>query len=245
MGLNNILEKISSKTGQLALLIDPDKIHLKANLISSLIKAEEAKFEYIFVGGSNCNGEHFKATVKTIKQNTALPVILFPGDNKQISKEADALLYLTLLSGRNTKYLIEQHIESAFKINELKIEIIPTGYILIDGGNKTSVVKVSETTPIENNNIELALKTSLAGIFQGKKIIYLDAGSGAKKTIKNELIKEYKKIIKAPLIVGGGIKTTKKIIKLKKLGVNIIVVGNYLENNPHFFEEIKLIQTIE
>ncbi len=240
----NLLSSIISSTGKIAMLIDPDKITHQNILVEKLKKATDSGIDYIFVGGSFCETNKFKETVVTIKRNCDLPVILFPGDKNQISEEADGLLYLSLLSGRNPKYLIEQHIESAFEINALEIEILPTGYILIDGGSETSVSKISETKPIENDNIELALKTSLAGILQGKKIIYFDAGSGAKNPVKNKLIKEYKKLSNVPLIVGGGINTTKKIIKLKNLGVNIIVVGNYLEKNDVFFDEIKNINNI-
>jgi phosphoglycerol geranylgeranyltransferase len=238
----DLLSSISSETGKIAMLIDPDKINNTALLLEKLHQAENAGISYIFVGGSYCESSKFKTIVKTIKNHCSLPVILFPGDKNQLSDEADGLLYLSLLSGRNPKYLIEQHIESAFELYAMNIEIIPTGYILIDGGCDTSVVKVSKTKPIENDNIKLALKTSLAGIFQGKKIIYFDSGSGAQKTINNELVKEYKKLSKTPLIVGGGINTTKKIIELKKLGVNIIVVGNHIENDETFLDEIKAIQ---
>jgi phosphoglycerol geranylgeranyltransferase len=242
MKSSELLSTISNQTGKIAMLIDPDKINDISLLIEKLQKAQKAGITYIFVGGSYCETTRFKLIVKTIKNHCSLPVILFPGDKNQLSDEADGLLYLSLLSGRNPKYLIEQHIESAFEINALNLEILPTGYILIDGGCDTSVVKISETNPIENDNIELALKTSLAGIFQGKKIIYFDAGSGAKKTVSNQLIKEFKKISNIPLIVGGGINTTKKIIELKKLGVNIIVVGNHLENYTTFFDEIEQIK---
>ena len=244
MKTKNLLSSIMCNTGKIAMLIDPDKITNYKLLVNKLQKASDSGIDYIFVGGSYCETNKFKETVIAIKKNCNLPIILFPGDKNQVSDQADALLYLSLLSGRNPKYLIEQHVESAFEINALELEILPTGYILIDGGSETSVAKISETRPIENDNIELALKTSLAGIHQGKKIIYFDAGSGAKKSVNNTLIKEYKKLSNVPLIVGGGINTTKKIIDLKKLGVNIIVVGNHLENNDLFFDEIKKINRL-
>ncbi len=234
----NVYDKIISKTGQIAVLIDPEKISNYIKLKELLLKIEKSNIDFIFIGGSTCSKIQFYNVTKFVKENSKLTTIIFPGSNNQISEHADGILYLSLISGRNPTYLIGQHVESALQLSNINIEIIPTGYILIDGHSQTSVVNISQTKAIKSNDIDLALKTSLAGQHLGKKIIYFDAGSGAKKPVKNKLIREIKNHVKIPIIVGGGIKTTKKIIKLKKLGVNIIVVGNIIEENINFLNEI-------
>ena len=165
-------------------------------------------------------------------------MVLFPGSNQQFSKNADGILYLSLLTSKNSKYLIDQHTENSVEIYHSSVEILPTAYLLIDGESDSSVAKVSASIPLTRNAKKEALKISLAGLLQGKKIIFLDAGSGAKKTVPIGIIKEIKKHTNAPIIVGGGIKTTKKLILLNKVGVNIIVVGNHLEKDLKNFNII-------
>ncbi|HKJ07409.1 MAG TPA: geranylgeranylglyceryl/heptaprenylglyceryl phosphate synthase, partial [Flavobacteriaceae bacterium] len=162
---------------------------------------------------------------------TSKPIVLFPGDYTQITNEANALLFLSLLSGQNPEYLINQQIKAVPLLNKSTLEIIPTGYILIDGGTKSSVIKVSNTSPIAQNNIQQAVATAVAGQYKGKKLIYLEAGSGAKIPVNSELIKEVKSQLQIPLIVGGGIKTKKQLEKTYNCGADLVVIGTAFENN--------------
>ena len=232
--INSILAHIqkSSKKGEklLAILLDPDKTKLEEiPLISK--KIENLKANFIFVGGSFVEKGITEIFVQKIKENTQFPIILFPGDYSQVTNNADALLFLSLLSGRNPEYLIEQQIKSVPFLKNSSLEIIPTGYILIDGGTNSSVLKISKTNPIAQNNIDLAVSTSIAGMYKGKQLIYLEAGSGAKFPVNSELISEVKNNINIPLIVGGGIRTKKQLETAYKNGADIVVIGTAFENN--------------
>lgn len=233
-----ILEKFKSKTGQVALLIDPDKTNTMDLLSPLLKKAEFANIAYVFVGGSTVSSEDFRKTVLLIKSLTSLPVIIFPGDYQQISKEADALLYLSLLSGRNPEYLITQHVRSAQEVYQLGIEIIPTAYIIMDGGKQTAVSYISQTVPIARENQSIALNTAIAGVLQGKQLLFFDAGSGAKYTVEPELIHQVVDMLNVPVIVGGGIRSTEQLNEFKNAGAHIIVVGNKIEEDINFLLEI-------
>ena len=180
----------------------------------------------------------FEKTASIIKPLTNIPIIIFPGSSSQITKNADGILLLSLLSGRNSKYLIEEHIDSSLKLRKSVLEIIPTSYILINGETESSVKKISNKIPLSRNDSKAILKTTLAGLNQGKKITFFDCGSGAKKSVPYSVIKLIKQNSKSPLIVGGGINSTKKINIFKKLGVNIIVVGNFIEQNSSKITEI-------
>ena len=169
--------------------------------------------------------------VKTLKKYTKIPVVLFPGDYSQVTNNADALLFLSLLSGRNPEYLIGQQIKSVPFLKNSTLEIIPTGYILIDGGTNSSVLKVSKTSPISQENIELATATAIAGMYKGKQLIYLEAGSGAKTPVNSQLISEVKKNINIPLIVGGGIRTKKQLANAYNHGADMVVIGTAFEEN--------------
>lgn len=224
--------KNSSKKGKklLAILVDPDKTSLEEiPVISNRIKNLKANF--IFVGGSTVENGLTHVFVEKLKENTQIPVVLFPGDYSQVTNKADALLFLSLLSGRNPEYLIEQQIKAVPFLKNSILEIIPTGYILIDGGTNSSVLKVSKTTPIPQNNINLAVATAVAGMYKGKQLIYLEAGSGAKKPVSSELISEVKKNISIPLIVGGGIRSKEQLDTAYKNGADIVVIGTAFENN--------------
>ncbi len=238
MKKQTIYEEMFNSVGQIAILIDPEKTNTDKQLKEILFKIEKSRVKFLFVGGSTATHSQVKFVVRFLKNNSPLSVILFPGSNKQFSNEADGILYLSLLSSRNPKYLIEQHIENSIEIYNSHLEVLPTAYLLIDGSSDSSVAKISDSKPLTRTSKKEVLKTSLAGLLQGKKIIFLDAGSGAKKTVPNSIIKEIKKHTNAPLIIGGGVKTTKKLISLKSLGVNIIVVGNLLEKNLKKFSEI-------
>ncbi len=235
---NKILKKFSSQKGQIAILIDPEKSNKEDTLIRLIRNAEIAEIDYFFIGGSTVTKYDFEKVISILKNNTNIPLIIFPGSAYQISEKADAILYLSLISGRNPEYLIGQHVNSANELFEMDIEIMPTGYILIDGGNKSSVAYVSQTTPIPRDQTNIATKTAIAGVLQGKQIIYFDAGSGAKKTIPIEMIKNIQKL-NVPIIVGGGIKKIETINEYKNSGVNVIVLGNHIENNIDFVLDLK------
>jgi phosphoglycerol geranylgeranyltransferase len=233
----SILEFIQKATLKkekfLAILLDPDKTSLD-KLPEITIRIENLKANFIFVGGSFVENGITDLFVKTLKNYTKLPVILFPGDFSQLTNYADALLFLSLLSGRNPEYLIEQQIKSVPFLKNSSLEIIPTGYILIDGGTNSSVLKMSNTKPISQENIQLAVDTAVAGMYKGKQLIYLEAGSGAKNPVNSELISAVKKHISIPLIVGGGIKTKEQLHTAYKNGADLVVIGTAFENNASF-----------
>ena len=221
------LKSVAEKEKQLAILIDPDKFDISET--NSFLGKIPKETTHIFVGGSTVLNGETEETVKALKAETQLPIFLFPGDYSQITDLADALLFLTLLSGRNAEYLIGQQIKSISKLKNSTLEIISTGYILIDGGNGSAVSKVTNTEPLPQENIENIVHTALAGQFIGAKIIYLEAGSGAKFPVKPEIISEVKKAIKIPLIVGGGIKTEAQKQAAYNSGADMIVMGTAYE----------------
>ena len=218
----------------LAVLLDPDKVIIDD--LSKIIQNIENNADFIFVGGSTVADGDTQKLVIELKKISKLPIILFPGDHTQIAEEADAILFLSLLSGDNPEYLIGQQLKSVPKLRMSKLEIIPTGYILIDGATKTSVQTVSNTKPIPNNNIVLAVNTAVAGRFLGKKLIYLEAGSGAQNSVPLKMIKEVSENIDIPLIVGGGIRTKEQLENAYKNGADIVVIGTAFEENTHFFD---------
>jgi putative glycerol-1-phosphate prenyltransferase len=231
----NILQAKKDNQKLLAILIDPEKAEIENVLVlSDKIKASPAT--HIFVGGSTYSGTHLDKLIATLKKETQLPILIFPGHPSQISNEADGILFLSLLSGRNPEYLIEHHINSVEALEKSDLEIIPTGYLLIDGGKETAVQRVSQTQPIEHHNIELAYKTAKAGEFLGKKLIYLEAGSGASQHVSLEMIRFVSQNIQVPLIVGGGIRYMKTIQEMYEAGADLVVIGTAFENNPNFFE---------
>jgi len=228
--LENIKEASNKGEKLLAILLDPDKTSVKE--ISEIVKKLELlKANYIFVGGSYVANGLTELFVKRIKEFTNTPIILFPGNYSQVTNYADGLLFLSLLSGRNPEYLIEQQIKSVPYLKNSSLEIIPTGYILIDGGTNSSVLKISKTTPIPQENIELATSTAIAGMYKGKQLIYLEAGSGAKIPVSTEIIKTVKNNISIPLIVGGGIRTKNDLQNAYKNGADLVVIGTAFENN--------------
>lgn len=212
----------------LAVLIDPDKFD--ETEASEFLRKIPKETTHIFVGGSTVKEGRTCEIVKAIKNLCGKPIVLFPGDHSQISSYADALLFLSLISGRNPEFLIEQQVKSVEKIRNTNLEIIPTGYILIDGGKETSVQKVSNTIPLAQNNIKQIVNTALAGQYSGKKLIYLEAGSGAKFPVSSEIIKAVKEVLEIPIIVGGGIRSTKQLQKVYKAGADLVVIGTAFEN---------------
>jgi len=212
----------------LSVLIDPDKFDEKSAEMFLLNLPENVT--HIFVGGSTVEPNKTETTVEAIKAKTKLPVILFPGDHSQITESADGILFLSLISGRNPEFLIEQQVKSVSQLRNSKLEIIPTGYILIEGGNKSAVQRVSNTKPIPQTEVETIVNTALAGQFSGKMLIYLEAGSGAEVSVSEEIISAVKKAINIPLIVGGGIRSKHQLRKSYEAGADIVVIGTAFEN---------------
>lgn len=228
---------VSSKnTRHIALLLDPDKQNI-VNLEYVLDLANKSSVSFILVGGSLVNTD-IDEFIRSIKLYSDLPVILFPGSALQFSSNADAILLLSLISGRNPEFLIGNHVQVAYRLKQSGIEIIPTGYLLIESGGSSSVQYMSNTLPIPSNKIEIAAATALAGEQLGLKMIYLEAGSGAKNHVPLELIRLVKKEISIPLIVGGGLKTVDQINSVFAAGANVVVLGNGIENNPELLKQI-------
>jgi len=235
----SILHNFLQRRGQIAVLIDPEKVQDKDVLLATLEKASFAGVDYLFVGGSTVTREEFHACIERIKGHSEIPLVIFPGASHQVSESADALLYLSLISGRNPDYLIGHHVASASEVYEMDIEVIPTGYILIDGGTNSSVAYVSQTTPIPSDKTSIITRTAKAGILQGKQLLYLDAGSGAKFSVPSPIIEELSKL-QVPLIIGGGIRSAEKIKEIGDAGANVIVIGNKIEEDIDFLLDIKL-----
>lgn len=221
------------------MLIDPDKVNdHDMDLLLSL--SLEAKVDYFFVGGSLVVSDYLDDCIRFIKSRCDIPVVLFPGSPSQVSKYADALLYLSLISGRNPELLIGQHVVSAPVVKKSGLEIMPTGYMVIDGGAPTTVSYISNAAPLPADKAEIAMCTAMAGEMLGMKLIYMDAGSGAKKAITETMISKVAHCIDVPLIVGGGITTPEKAYLNCKAGADVIVVGNAIEKDANLIREVAL-----
>lgn len=228
---HSLLQGKSNGNKAFAVLLDPDKLK-QGDLIKTMELAVKAKVDYFFVGGSLVVTDTLDAVVTTLKNNTTIPVILFPGSPDQITPKADALLYLSLISGRNPELLIGQHVISAPFIKQSGLEIISVGYMLIDGGTPTTVSYISNTNPIPSNKNDIALCTALAGEMLGLNLIYMDAGSGAKNPIPTQMIAAVAQQIQVPIVIGGGITTPEKARENCLAGADVIVVGNAIEKDP-------------
>jgi phosphoglycerol geranylgeranyltransferase len=218
----------------LAILLDPDKLVVE-NLSNLILKINQSPATHIFIGGSSFDGNHLDELIIQLKAQINLPFLLFPGNPSQISKDADGILFLTLLSGRNPDYLIEHQVNAVPIIKKTNLEVISTGYILIESGNETAVERVSQTKPLDRNNHQYALQTAQAGEFIGNKLIYLEAGSGAKLSVPIEMITLVSQNIKIPLIVGGGIRSKQEIENAYNAGADLVVIGTAFENDVNFF----------
>ncbi|RUA07054.1 MAG: geranylgeranylglyceryl/heptaprenylglyceryl phosphate synthase [Flavobacteriia bacterium] len=234
----NILKAKEKNEKLLAILLDPDKLVGKT-LTGIVSKLHNNPVDLIFVGGSTVEPGATDLFVKELKELTHIPVVLFPGDYTQITDHADAILFLSLLSGRNPEYLIDQQLKSVDSLQKSSLEIIPTGYILVDGGKETAVQKKSRTQPILQEDIHKIVQTAVAGMYLGKKLIYLEAGSGAKYHIDKKIIAEVHKNIDIPLIVGGGIKTQQHLEDAYQNGADIVVIGNGFEENYNLLSQFK------
>ena len=233
----SILERKQKQQKSFAVLIDPDKVN--DNNLDELIQlAHESKVDYFFVGGSLVVSDCLESCVKKIKSEIDIPVILFPGSPSQITNHADALLYLSLISGRNPELLIGQHVVSAPAVKKSGLEIMSTGYMVIDGGAPTTVSYISNASPLPSDKPEIAMCTAMAGEMLGMKLIYMDAGSGAKRAISENMIQKVASCISVPLIVGGGITDPEKAYLNCKAGADVIVVGNAIEKDASLIKEI-------
>jgi len=229
----DILEKKKKNELMIAALIDPDSTDIK-NVKDLVNTFKKSRIDYIFIGGSTTWENDFIEFVKVVKTHSSQPVVIFPGSSNQISEDADAILFLSLVSGKNPEYLIGEQTKAAPILKKLDIEVIPTGYLLIDGGNTTTVEFISGTKPVPQNKHEIARTIAYAAELLGMKLIYLDCGSGAKIPVSNSLIKSVKDYINIPLIVGGGIRDIKEIKEKHQAGADIIVIGSALEDDPEF-----------
>ena len=220
-----------------AVLIDPDKVNEPA--IDILVKkCTDARVDYFLVGGSLVVSNYMDECILEIKKRTDIPIILFPGSPSQVSRHADALLYLSLISGRNPELLIGQHVVSDTAVKQSGLEIMPTGYMVIDGGAPTTVSYISNATPLPADKTEIAVCTAMAGEMLGMKLIYMDAGSGARKAITENMIQQVAKNIEVPLIIGGGITTAEKAYLNCRAGADVIVVGNAIEKDHSLIKEL-------
>jgi len=233
-----IFNKLTQGKKCVAILIDPEKTTLNDEFIVFIKKVNQVKPSYIFVGGSTVSHKKMKVTINEIKANSTLPIIVFPGNQEQFCIEADGLLFMSLISGRNPEFLIEQQIKSARAVFESGVVSLSTGYMLIDGGSSTSVERVSSTKPIPQSSIDLVEETAMAALLLGMQCIYLDAGSGAKEPVSTEIISRVSRL-NVPLIVGGGIRHIDQIKMAHEAGASLVVIGNKIEEDPSFINELE------
>ncbi len=232
-----LLEKKQKGQKSFAVLIDPDKVNKES--VEQLVKLSvDAAVDYFLVGGSLVISNRLDEVVQQIKAICEIPVILFPGSPSQVSAYADALLYLSLISGRNPELLIGQHVISAPFVKQSGLEIISTGYMVVDGGAPTTVSYISNAAPLPADKNEIAMCTAMAGEMLGMKVIYMDAGSGAKRAITESMIQSVAQQIEAPLIVGGGITDPEKAYRNCKAGADVIVIGNAIEKDASLIKEM-------
>ena len=233
----SILNNTNNGVKMFGVLIDPDKQNVR-ELLETVKLCNNSDVDFFFVGGSIITHGDMQKTTRLIKENSTKPIIIFPGNPDQISKYADAILFLSLISGRNPEFLIGHQITAAPLIKKSDIEVIPTGYLLVDCGTTTTAIYVSDTNPIPHDNAEIAANTALAGEYLGLNLTYIDGGSGAKKCISKDMISKTKTAKNGPLIIGGGIRTSEAAKEIYKAGADIIIVGNGAEQNRNLIKEI-------
>ena len=234
----SIIKAVSAKERLLAVLIDPDKFLIK-NTFNFIEKVNTSIATHIFIGGSLVDEGVTDSLVLEVKKHTNLPIILFPGDVTQITNNADALLFLSLISGRQSEYLIGKHVQAVSKLRTTNLEVISTSYILIESGKKTAVEKVTQTKPMSRDNIQHIVDTAKAGELLGMKLTYLEAGSGAKAPISKTIIRCVKEELNTPLIVGGGIRNKEHMENAYNAGADMVVIGTAFEDDESFFDDIK------
>lgn len=222
---------------QIAVLVDPDKTSPDSAAVLAR-RASEAGIHYLMVGGSLVVDGQFELCVEALRAHSDLPVILFPGDTMQVSAAANGMLLLSLISGRNAELLIGRHVIAAPALRRSGLEILPTGYMLIDGGAPTSVSYMSNTMPIPANKPDIAQCTAMAGEMLGLQVLYLDAGSGAQNPVPARLIEAVRKSVRLPLMVGGGLRNPESVLSAFNAGADIVVVGTAIEQEPGLLERM-------
>ena len=228
-----IIETIEKKGAAFFILLDPDNINFK-NLPRFLDFCRSADVDGFLVGGSLMIKGDITNSIEEIKKHTDLPVVIFPGSVSQVTEKADAILFISLISGRNAEDLIGKHVLAAPIIKHKKIEPLATGYMLVESGKQTTAEYISGSKPIPRNKPEIAAATALAGEYLGMKLIYLEGGSGAEMSVPAEMISEVKNVCSLPIIVGGGIRDSRSAAEKVKAGASIIIIGNHFENEEHW-----------
>lgn len=228
---SSVYTRFGNRKKKFVPLIDPDKFSA-SEIKKVAILSKKADVDFIFFGGSLVMKEQNSEYIRILKENCPAPVILFPGSQYQILEEADGILLLSLISGRNPEMLIGNHVIAAPFLKVSGLEVLPTGYILIDGGKPSAVSYMSNTSPVPGDKDEIAACTALAGELLGMKLIYLDSGSGALNPVSASMLKKVRETVTLPLIVGGGIKTSKQAKTAWKSGADVVVVGNAIEEDP-------------
>lgn len=223
------LVKPANKKSGFIILIDPDKV-TNEELLTKVKLYSKKEIDYFFIGSSQPIKADMSEAIKIIKENSNIPVIIFPGSPEQLRPNADGILFISLLSGRNPDYLISSHVYAAPVLKKWKMSVLPTAYLLIESGKESSVERVSKTKPLKRDNLEAIVSHSLAGEMLGMKYVYLEAGSGAKEPLTPEIVKAVKESVSIPIIVGGGIKSAKVVKELSNAGADFIVVGNHFES---------------
>lgn len=223
----------------LAILLDPDKIQL-AHLADLITKIKNAPATHIFIGGSLLFSDTQEEIIRELKAALTVPVLLFPSNASHITNLADGILFLSLLSGRNPEYLIGQHVQAAPLLKQTQLEVMATGYLLVESGRQTTVSYMSGTTPIPKDKPEIAVATAMAGEMLGNKLIYLEAGSGAENHVPLAMVKDVSDNIDIPLIVGGGIRSQKTMEALYQAGATMLVIGTAFEKDTNFFREAQV-----
>lgn len=235
--LLNSLHK-SGKKG-LAWLIDPDKCQNPKELENQFRWVKDSGLDLIMVGGSHMSRDNFKEVILSVKKMAGeIPVVIFPGSQQQIVGDADAILFLSLISGRNPEYLIGQQVAAAPLVANTNLEVLPTAYLLVNNGEINSVHYISQTVPLPNSRPELAQATALAGKYLGLKFFFLDAGSGSGNPVSTQVIVAVREVVKKPIIVGGGIDSVEKLKAAYNAGADLIVLGNSIEKDPGFLARV-------
>lgn len=238
---NAILKLTANNKKMLAVLIDPDKQNF-ADLLKTITICNASSVDFLFVGGSLLTSGDLTKTVRFIKENTTIPVVIFPGSPNQITNYADGILFLSLISGRNPEFLIGNQVVAAPYVKKANLEVLSTGYMLVDAGTQTTASYVSNTNPLPYNKPEIAAITALAGEYLGMQLIYIDGGSGAKKCVSIEMVKQTKQMITVPLLIGGGIRTSQVANEIYLAGADVLVIGNGAEENRALITEISKVK---
>lgn len=242
MKINQLLANGQKKV---AILIDPDKNSSESTLLSLIEKINILKPAFVFIGGSTVDASDFKTCISVLKANCTSPVVIFPGSHVQVDEQADAILFLSLVSGRNPDFLIGHQVEAAPILKNLDLEVIPTAYMLIDGGKNSSVAYVSQTSPIPRDQYSIAVNTAIAGELMGMKAVFMDAGSGAINSVSTKMIHEVKQNISVPLIIGGGLKSIEEVENVLNAGADVAVIGNKIEDDIDFLLDLMQLEHLK